>query len=387
MAFGGDAPSAITTMWILTALTFVFVVARMYTRIRVTHSHGIDDHVYNLAFALLLIYVIFVTLSSTYGFGQSRDAILSPDDAIAAVLFEAVGQSFAVVGMAVAKWSLGLFLLRLVTKAWHRITIWATMSVLMAASVSVVFVFWLQCTPPAYLFDKTIQGGYCAIDSTPVSMLLCILCVLVDFFFALFPWLFIWSLQMNKREKLVILASMSLGVIAGACGIKRTMEVPELSSPNYLKDTVGLIVWSTAEIAVTMICIGIPICRPLYKTFLETLSSRLSSHGLSTNSKNHNSRSRRHSRVYAMHTFAAVDTNESNKQFGHALSTRDLEEDRDMSNETIRAGRRASDEGSDEGVLRSTAERSDISGHGDFYGKGIRVTEEYQVTSSLRRHR
>jgi hypothetical protein len=36
-------------------------------------------------------------------------------------------------------------------------------------------------------------------------------------------------------------------------------------------DTVGLIVWSAAEIAVTMICIGIPVCRPLYKCWLEKL--------------------------------------------------------------------------------------------------------------------
>lgn len=30
-------------------------------------------------------------------------------------------------------------------------------------------------------------------------------------------------------------------------------------------DSVGLIVWSLAEIAVTMICIGVPVCRPLYR--------------------------------------------------------------------------------------------------------------------------
>ncbi|KAF9778789.1 hypothetical protein IL306_003265 [Fusarium sp. DS 682] len=105
-------------------------------------------------------------------------------------------------------------------------------------------------------------------------MILCILCVIVDFFFAGFPWLFIWSLQMNKREKIVILCSLSLGVIAGACGIKRTLEVPELSSANYTKATVGLIVWSAAEIAVTMICIGIPVCRPLYKRYLDKWTSR-----------------------------------------------------------------------------------------------------------------
>lgn len=37
--------------------------------------------------------------------------------------------------------------------------------------------------------------------------------MIVDFFFAIFPWFFIWGLQMNKREKIVILSSMSMGVM------------------------------------------------------------------------------------------------------------------------------------------------------------------------------
>ncbi|KAM0335134.1 hypothetical protein ACHAQA_000174 [Verticillium albo-atrum] len=274
MAMGGDGPWAVTVMWVLTAVTLVFVVLRIYTRVAVVKSYGIDDHVYNLAFAFLVFYTLFTTISAHYGFGQNVFDIVEPDDAVNAVLFEAIGQTFAVVGMAVAKWSLGLFLLRLVTQGWHRFVIWLSMGCLMAASISTCFVFWLQCTPPRYLWDRRIPGGRCTIDSTPVSMLLCILCVIVDFFFAVFPWVFIWALQMNKREKIVILASLSLGIIAGACGIKRTLEVPALSSQNYLKDTVGLIVWSAAEIAVTMICIGIPVCRPLYKKYLDKWTSR-----------------------------------------------------------------------------------------------------------------
>ncbi|KXX75860.1 hypothetical protein MMYC01_207351 [Madurella mycetomatis] len=250
-----------------------FVVSESTPVASVVQINGIDDHVYNFSLVLLLCYTIFTTISAHYGFGQNMADITVIDDLVSAILFEAIGQTFAVVGMAVAKWSLGLFLLRLVTQAWHKVAIWIVMSSLMGASISVCFVFWLQCTPPAYLFDRRIPGGYCHIDTTPVSITLCVLCVIADFFFALFPWLFLWGLQMNQREKMVIAASMSLGLIAGACGIKRTVEVPNLISPNYLKDTVGLIVWSAAEIAVTMICIGIPVCRPLYKRFLDKLSS------------------------------------------------------------------------------------------------------------------
>ena len=40
-----------------------------------------------------------------------------------------------------------------------------------------------------------------------------VLCVFVDFFFAIFPWIFVWNLNMNRREKLIITISMSLGVM------------------------------------------------------------------------------------------------------------------------------------------------------------------------------
>jgi hypothetical protein len=122
---------------------------------------------------LLLFYTIFTTISATYGFGQNMKDIPNIDDIVHAILFEAIGQTFAVVGMAVAKWSLGLFLLRLVTQTWHKVVIWITMTSLMGASISVCFVFWLQCTPPAYLYDRRIPGGYCHINTTPVSFTLC----------------------------------------------------------------------------------------------------------------------------------------------------------------------------------------------------------------------
>ncbi|KAK4641122.1 hypothetical protein QC761_609580 [Podospora bellae-mahoneyi] len=274
MTLGGDGPWAVSVMWIVTALTFVFVLLRIYTRAYVVGSYGLDDHVYNLAFVLLLCYTIMTTIAAQYGFGQNMFDIQEVEDLVRAILFEAIGQTFAVVGMAVAKWSLGLFLLRLVTQRWHKVVIWITMGSLLAASISVCFVFWLQCSPPAYLYDRRIPGGYCYINTTPVSFTLCILCVIADFFFAIFPWVFLWKLQMSQREKIIIAASMSLGLIAGACGIKRTIEVPNLSSTNYTKDTVGLIVWSAAEIAITMICIGVPVVRPLYKGFIDKLTSR-----------------------------------------------------------------------------------------------------------------
>ncbi|KAK8045532.1 hypothetical protein PG993_005556, partial [Apiospora rasikravindrae] len=369
---GGDGPWAITVMWALTAATFVFVLLRTYTRVVVVKSFGIDDEVYILAFVFLVCYAAFTTVSAEYGFGQNMYD-LDPDDSVRAVLFEAIGQTFAVTGMAIAKWSLGIFLLRIVLEESHKWAIWIAMLALMAASISVCFVFWLQCTPPAYLWDRRI-AGYCHVDSTPVSMTLCILCVIVDFFFALFPWLFIWKLNMDVRERTIILVSMSLGVIAGACGIKRTLEVPELASQNYSKDTVGLIVWSAAEIAVTMICIGIPVCRPLYKRFLTQLTSR---------DRSRYKRRDEDQDAFAMHTFGGSTLKPRDGSTPESSSPAANGDVDDLKKVAVRgsfnrpyitSGRAAADNDSEESIL----------GRSSPVQHGIMVTEEYEVTSQTK---
>ena len=52
----------------------------------------------------------------------------------------------------------------------------------------------------------------------------------------------------------------------------------DLELPNAMgtEDVVGLIIWSAIEMAVTLICIGIAVCRPLYKNCLRRILSSLS---------------------------------------------------------------------------------------------------------------
>jgi hypothetical protein len=107
-----------------------------------------------------------------YGFGQNMSDIPSTQDTTQAVLFECISQTFNVLGMAIAKWSLGLFLLRIVQQTWQKVAIWAALSLLMGASISCLFCFWFQCSPPAYLWDRTIPGGKFDVDQLPISIIL-----------------------------------------------------------------------------------------------------------------------------------------------------------------------------------------------------------------------
>ena len=217
---------------------------------------------------------------------------LPVEEAVKAIYNELVGQTFAVLGMAIAKISLGIFLLRIVVEQWHRISIWISMVSLAMVSVLTAVLLWTQKSPSRATYDPRVQGRV-VVAITPFSILLgsefvsigsrpgsgakltCWAgwCAAVDFYFALLPWIFIWKLNMRFAEKISIACSLSLGFMyvlfffssfflsvflrfwflissslasflaginclsACICGIIRTIDLSGLGSANYTGKT------------------------------------------------------------------------------------------------------------------------------------------------------
>ncbi|KAL5356689.1 hypothetical protein BJX96DRAFT_162619 [Aspergillus floccosus] len=227
----GKGLRTVIVMWVMTGLAFIFVPLRLYTRIRVLKALGSDDHVFNLAWLCLFLYTLFLTIAGIHGFGQTITT-LELDEAVKAVYTEMIGQTFAVLGMALAKVSLGIFLLRIVVVKWHRVSIWISIVSLSMVSVMTAIIFWTQRIPSNSIYDPRVPGRT-VVHVTPFSILLGSWCAAVDFYFAILPWIFIWKLQMKFKEKMIIASSLSLGFIAGICGVIRTIELGGLSSANY----------------------------------------------------------------------------------------------------------------------------------------------------------
>lgn len=49
MAMGGKAPEAMAIMWTLTAVTWIIVLLRIYTRALIVRQFGADDYVFVLS--------------------------------------------------------------------------------------------------------------------------------------------------------------------------------------------------------------------------------------------------------------------------------------------------------------------------------------------------
>ncbi|KAI1814303.1 hypothetical protein GGS20DRAFT_576994 [Poronia punctata] len=211
-----------------------------------------------------LLYTIFIQISVLHGLGRDFWA-LSLDDSSLAIFWSYVANTFAILGNAVAKLSMGLFLLRVVQLRWHRIVLWFAVATTVITSIVLATLLWNQSTPRKASWDPLRTPGTFNIQIQPLSVGLGVWSSIIDFFFAGFPWLFIWSLpNISRREKTFLSSGMSLGVVAGACGIIRTVVLARLDVFNYTLNFVPYFAWAGAEIAVALICLGIPTLRPLY---------------------------------------------------------------------------------------------------------------------------
>lgn len=156
-----------------------------------------------------------------------------------------------------------------------------------------------------------------------------------------------------------------------------------MSDISFPEDTVGLIVWSAAEIAVTLICIGIGVCRPLYKRYIDQWTSRDGSKYVE------------HSEAgsYALRTFGGGNAprrgkgQDDSEADSITIAERRLGIGKPFSTKAYAIGGNRLHGDSDEEILgpdfrRSQHRRkSDVENQGKGMA-GIRVTEEYEVTTS-----
>lgn len=154
---------------------------------------------------------------------------------------------------------------------------------MMAISILLAVSVFAQVTPVEALWNPAVKGEY-HMNLTVIATVTCVWSAAMDFFLALFPWMVLWQLNMRKKEKITICVSLSLGVIAGICGIVRTTTLNALSnSADYLckfrfadkllqrilivdldacSDSVC---WTFSELTLTIVCVTLPALRPLWK--------------------------------------------------------------------------------------------------------------------------
>jgi hypothetical protein len=125
-----------------------------------------------------------------------------------------IGEFFGIIGIAFAKTSFCLTLLRLAVKRWHKIIIWTCIGTINGFMWPCGITFFVGCSPLEKKWDDSIPG-HC-IDAMPVvyfAVFAGIWSAMTDFVLAVFPWFLVWNLQMRRIEKIGVCICMSMGVL------------------------------------------------------------------------------------------------------------------------------------------------------------------------------
>ncbi|KAL5439828.1 hypothetical protein PMIN07_009666 [Paraphaeosphaeria minitans] len=249
-------------MWSQVVLAAIFIGMRSYTRHMILKNMGADDV---LMIANLVTFVGFaacITVGVHYGISRGQAHYPRRTTYSKAIMWEAIGQAICTVGVAVSKSSVAVFLLRIVVSRWHKVMLWFCIATTTMWSVVATTLLFVQCRPTAYLWDWTIDGGYCWFNFTRVAISMGAWSTSMDFVFALLPWQIVYGLNMKRKDKLTVAIGLSLGIFSGICSSIRTHKLRALTSLS--SDTVPALVWSATEVCTTVLCACTPLLRPLY---------------------------------------------------------------------------------------------------------------------------
>ncbi|KAF4988167.1 hypothetical protein FDECE_15164 [Fusarium decemcellulare] len=262
-SYGGRGHMLNAVLWTETVIATLFVVLRVYTRKVVLRSFGWDDFFLIITLILLIIYAALISAGTSYGIGQKRDDI-SSEDYIESMKYEIISQGICIFNIATSKAAVAFFILRIIRETKHRIFIWGCIITNTLLALWCTIAVFIQCIPIIKVWDQSVPRE-CWLDFVKVGIACSAYAVAIDFTLALAPCVILWDLNMKRKEKMLALFGLSLGVFAGVCGILRTTALSSLRSfDEYIYDTVDMLIYSGTENFVSAICASIPVLRPLW---------------------------------------------------------------------------------------------------------------------------
>lgn len=117
--------------------------------------------------------------------------------------------------MAFIKASIAVFLLRIAVRRRYKWILKISLAIIIIWTIAIFLFNIFQCTPVAFQWDFTIEGGKCVDGAQLVNAAYAfsVLAVLSDWLYALIPIPMLWSVKMNLQTKVSVTLVLSLGIL------------------------------------------------------------------------------------------------------------------------------------------------------------------------------
>ncbi|KAF4626248.1 hypothetical protein G7Y89_g11912 [Cudoniella acicularis] len=227
----------------------IAVGLRLFSR-SMTRTFGIDDWFIVLA-TVLYWAETYTTYASKYGY-------------VTEVIYVPI--------LALIKISIMCFLLRLTgQKLAVKRAIWALMIVTTIITLINLPLVVFQCVPVSSIWDKTILNPTC-VNFTMVTNVFAAFSIVTDGLTLTIPTWIVYDLQINRRQKIMLVGVLSFGLITVISGIVRLVLLQNWSNNTPADFTyTTLFCISTIETGLACTAACAPYMKPLLMQFLPRL--------------------------------------------------------------------------------------------------------------------
>ncbi|KAB5518153.1 hypothetical protein GE09DRAFT_1066142 [Coniochaeta sp. 2T2.1] len=257
-------PQVNFTIWLLTALSAMFLALRVYCKFLRHRGLWWDDHILIASWICLATACGFVSYTITLGFGQPLHKF-DFHFLVPYLLHSNMAGSFSILAALWSKTSFAITVLR-ISAGWTKKFVWfIIVSVNIALGLSIAFT-WGQCVPFQKIYNPSLPG-HCLPKKYQIryNIFTAAYSGAMDIVLAVVPWKIIWTLTMNKKEKFGVLVAMSMGIFAGITSLIKITTLPGIGNSDFTEATTQLVILATAESAITIMAASIPILRALIR--------------------------------------------------------------------------------------------------------------------------
>ncbi|TVY73938.1 Satratoxin biosynthesis SC1 cluster protein 4 [Fusarium oxysporum f. sp. cubense] len=247
----------------------ITVALRIYVRYKVLRSLGWDDRVMAAAQLLAIGSAVAIGLENNYGLGhhtweQSRENYVA--------YMKAFYASVIVYNVAMCLVKIGILLQyrRIFAIPILQALTFYGLVIMVAWTITIAFLNALICVPVAKFWNSTIPG-HCT-DPLTVWYVMAGFNLVTDITVFCMPLPVIGSLNLPRRQKIMLLAIFSIGFLTCAISIYRIHTLKTAAStkdPNW--DNVDAAIWSFLEVTLAIITSCLPNLRPLFSKLMPKL--------------------------------------------------------------------------------------------------------------------
>ncbi|KXL48063.1 MAG: hypothetical protein FE78DRAFT_181591 [Acidomyces sp. 'richmondensis'] len=266
------AKAVLSISLVFTALALSCVILRLFTRIRISRSSGLDDVFITLSMVFSVLLAAATGVEVHYGLGRHTVDVTLPDEKFALLGLYLTINTYNLT-MGCTKLSILLQYLRVLPQTHNRArkACYTLMAVVSVYVIQALLTGIFTCWPPAKFWDITITTGHC-MNRTGLWFSNAAFNILTDVAIGVFPLPIVRALNVPKRTKLALMIVLGLGgftCIVSILRLEALYAVTHTTDQFYNNGQVAT--WSVVEANTGIICSCLPTLRVLISRCLPAL--------------------------------------------------------------------------------------------------------------------